>query len=131
MSARRRPLVGRKLSPSALYGVRAEHIRPVHDYLLVQMQEPGKTSGGIHLPEGHSDDAPLGKVLAVGPGHFQPTDGARRPMCCEVGDDVLCPGGVTVIPGTTPPLALARDRDVACIVNRGEAKPVVELAGEN
>jgi chaperonin GroES len=59
---------------------------PAMDMVLVEMHEPGKTAGGIELPEGYRDNAPQKcTVVAVGPGRLL-EDGGRGPMQCKVGD---------------------------------------------
>ncbi len=64
-------------------------IRPLHDYVVVEMIKADKVSkGGIVMPEGVTNEKLVqAKVLAVGPGRFE--NGHSAPMSVSVGDVVL------------------------------------------
>ena len=59
-------------------------IRPLNDRILVKrVEEQGRTTGGLFLPETAKEKPSQGTVLAVGPGS------GERPMAVEVGDLVV------------------------------------------
>ena len=66
-------------------------ILPLQDRVLVRLLEPGKTPGGLVLPDSYEDSMPRAEVLAVGPGEPLP-DGRNRAPLVHVGDHVLLEG---------------------------------------
>ncbi len=64
-------------------------LRPLQDRVVIQrLDEETKTSGGIIIPDNHTEKPSQGKVLAVGTGYRQ-TDGSVRNLDVKVGDTVL------------------------------------------
>ena len=63
--------------------------RPLHDRVLVRrIEEEGKTSGGIIIPDTAKEKPQEGEILAVGPGS-RGDDGTIHPLDVKVGDRVL------------------------------------------
>ena len=64
-------------------------VRPLMDRVLVQrLEEETKTSGGIIIPDNHTEKPAQGKVIAVGTGH-RSTDGSIRPLDVKAGDRII------------------------------------------
>ncbi len=64
-------------------------IRPVSDFLVVELHAEGSNSSGLWVPSDSSAVRPrYGVVVAAGPGYYLPS-GTLVPMPCEVGDTVL------------------------------------------
>jgi chaperonin GroES len=64
-------------------------IRPLSDRILVlRIEEEGKTSGGIIIPDTAKEKPQEGKVVAVGPGKLD-DDGKRIPLEVRKEDRVL------------------------------------------
>lgn len=58
-------------------------IQPLQDRLVVMpLEQPDKTTGGLFIPEGAREKPTQGEVLAVGPGN-------EKPLLLNVGDRVL------------------------------------------
>ena len=63
-------------------------IRPLYDRILVErVQEEGRTSGGLFLPETAKEKPHEGIVLAVGQGRLA-DNGEIQPLVVKVGDRV-------------------------------------------
>lgn len=58
------------------------------DVVLLEPVPPGTTKGGIALPESYKDDVGLCRVVAAGPGVFNPHSGQVVPMDVKPGDYV-------------------------------------------
>ena len=56
--------------------------------VLLENNEPEKTSNGIYMPE-KKEGAACFKVVQVGPGRYNPHTGGRHPMSVKVGDRVM------------------------------------------
>lgn len=56
--------------------------------VLLENNEPEKTSGGIYMPE-KKEGTVCFKVVQVGPGRYNPQTGGRHPMSVKVGDRVM------------------------------------------
>lgn len=64
-------------------------IRPLGErVVLMPIEAPTTTSGGVYLPESHTERPQIGEVLAVGPGEYD-SNGNLKPMHVEVGQRVL------------------------------------------
>jgi len=64
-------------------------IKPLSDRVLVlRIEEEGKTSGGIIIPDTAKEKPQEGKVIAVGPGKMD-EDGKILPMAVKKGDRIL------------------------------------------
>jgi chaperonin GroES len=64
-------------------------IKPLNDRILVQrIEEEGKTSGGIIIPDTAKEKPREGKVIAVGPGKID-DNGKRVPIEIKKGDRIL------------------------------------------
>jgi chaperonin GroES len=64
-------------------------IKPLNDRILVQrIEEEGKTSGGIIIPDTAKEKPQEGKVIAVGPGKID-DNGKRVPIEIKKGDRIL------------------------------------------
>ena len=64
-------------------------IRPLGDKVVVEaIEEEGKTSGGIFLPDTAKQKPQEGKVMAIGTGRVL-DDGSRAQMQVKVGDTVV------------------------------------------
>lgn len=67
------------------------NIKPLGDKVVLEpVTEDVKTKSGIVLPDTHEKEKPeKGKVVAVGPGHFNANDTKRVPVGVKKGDIVL------------------------------------------
>jgi len=66
----------------------AQHVRPLHDRVIVRrIEEQEKTKGGIIIPDTAKEKPQEGEVVAVGPG--KQNDGTVVPMDVRKGDRVL------------------------------------------
>ena len=64
-------------------------IKPLNDRVLVlRIEEEGKTSGGIIIPDTAKEKPQEGKVIAVGPGKVN-EKGERLPMAVKAKDRIL------------------------------------------
>jgi chaperonin GroES len=64
-------------------------IRPLHDHLLVKrIEEQGKTSAGLIIPDSAKEKPMEAVVVAVGAGKIQ-EDGSVRKVGIKAGDRVL------------------------------------------
>ena len=64
-------------------------VRPLNDrVLVVRIEEKGKTSGGIIIPDTAKEKPQEGKVIAVGPGKWD-ENGKRTPLDVKKEDRVL------------------------------------------
>jgi chaperonin GroES len=64
-------------------------IRPLHDRILVKrLEEEGKTSGGLFIPDSAKEKPIQAKVIAVGAGK-RDKDGKVIPLDVKAGDKVL------------------------------------------
>jgi chaperonin GroES len=84
--------------------------RPLDDQVLVRIEPPEETRGGLVVPDRAQERSLVGCVLAVGPGRAVP-GGARLPVSVAVGDQVLVAkyaGDEVTLDG------------VACLVVRGD-----------
>jgi len=64
-------------------------IRPLGDrVLVVRIEEKGKTTGGIIIPDTAKEKPREGKIIAVGPGKWG-ENGKRIPMQVKKGDSIL------------------------------------------
>jgi chaperonin GroES len=64
-------------------------IRPLHDRILVKrLEEEGKTSGGLFIPDSAKEKPIQAKVIAVGAGK-RDKDGKIIPLDVKAGDKVL------------------------------------------
>jgi chaperonin GroES len=62
---------------------------PSHDHVIVEPETaPGRSKGGILIPESAREKPQKGTVLAVGPGRMK-DDGTRTTMTVKPGDLVL------------------------------------------
>jgi len=67
----------------------AMNIRPLQDRIIVkQLEEEGKSAGGIIIPDTAKEKPHQGKVVAVGNGKIQ-EDGKIRKLDVKVGDRIL------------------------------------------
>ena len=65
-------------------------IKPLHDKLLVERDEPEQTTAaGIILPESGKDRPKTGTVVAVGDGALNTETGERIPLSLSQGDRVI------------------------------------------
>ena len=59
------------------------------DYVLVEVYDRTRTSGGLHLVEGKGTECMIGKVLSVGKELPNSYDGKGYPIGIEVGEEIL------------------------------------------
>jgi chaperonin GroES len=65
-------------------------LKPVHDRVIVQRDEPEKVSkGGIVIPDAAQERATRGTILAAGPGKYAEKTGVFIPTTLKVGTKVL------------------------------------------
>ena len=63
--------------------------RPLHDRVLIRrIDEAGKSTGGIIIPDTAKEKPTEGEIVAVGPG-VRDDKGARVPLDLEKGDRIL------------------------------------------
>lgn len=77
--------------PTAL-NVQAQHVRPVEHAILIKPEKlsQARSKGGILIPHNAQErSVKVGRVIAQGPGRFNPTINGCLPMPCAVGDLVL------------------------------------------
>jgi len=92
-------------------------IRPLHDRIIVkQLEEEGKTAGGIIIPDSAKEKPHQGKVMAVGKGKIL-EDGSVRPPDVKVGDKILFEkyAGSTIKMGGDE-LMILREEEILAIV---------------
>lgn len=66
------------------------NIRPLHDKLLVERDEPEtQTDAGIFLPESSTEKPQFATVLAVGDGTLNESTGERTPLDIKKGDRII------------------------------------------
>lgn len=71
-----------------------KHLQPQHDRIIVEREpDPKKTDSGIVLPvnvkEMEMTNLRPGRVVAVGPGRWDPKTNSRSPMTLKVNDRVM------------------------------------------
>ena len=66
------------------------NIRPLHDKILVERDEPEtQTDAGIYLPESSTEKPTTATVLAVGDGTLNENTGERIPLDVSKGDRII------------------------------------------
>lgn len=109
-------------------------IKPVHDRILVRIAKAEEKVGSLYVPENAKDRPAKGKVLAVGPGKFDPFASPfgdvsstlvvtqhRQPMCCSVGDEILFSKySGSPVPGDDD-LRIIGNEDVFAVISNDEA----------
>lgn len=91
-------------------------IKPVHDYVLVELEiQQNETTAGIILPQSSANEKPynVATVLSVGPGIPD-----EAPICCEAGDRVLYSkfsGTQIFSEDPTKELFLVKNKDIQAI----------------
>ncbi len=66
------------------------NLRPIHDKILVERDEPtAQTAAGIYLPESSKEKPTTATVLAVGDGTLNDKTGERIPLDVKVGDRII------------------------------------------
>lgn len=72
-----------------------KHLDPLHDRIVVEREkDPKKTTSGIHLPDSVDMEVEMtnlrpGRVVAIGPGRWDPQGLKLCPMLTKVGDRVM------------------------------------------
>jgi chaperonin GroES len=92
-------------------------IEPLDDRVVVKpLEQEGKTSGGIFLPESAKEKPQQGKVIATGPGKVL-ENGDRAPLTVKKGDLVLFAkyGGTEVEVGGEE-LLIMRESDLLAVI---------------
>lgn len=85
-------------------------IRPLHNYLLIDLDKKVEKIGSIYIPETNNEVSQRGTILAAGPGTY--VDGKFKPCCAKEGDRViLIKYAGTQVDGYT----LIRDDDILAI----------------
>ena len=69
---------------------------PQPGFIIVEKILPGKTPGGLHVPETVQDDLPRARVLKGGKGEPLMNGGNREPEVME--GDIILVGGARQIP---------------------------------
>lgn len=64
-------------------------LRPLNDYILLEIMERNRSAGGLILPDKEKTECLFGKVLAVGPGECSPRTGEVFPMDIKPGDILM------------------------------------------
>jgi len=65
-------------------------LRPIDDYVLINVLKKEKTAGGIILPKGENDSNCIGNVISSSECTFNKHTGSRRRYNINPGDVVLC-----------------------------------------
>ena len=66
------------------------NLRPLHDKILVERDEPtAQTAAGIYLPESSKEKPTTATVLAVGEGTLNESTGDRVALDVTVGDRII------------------------------------------
>lgn len=68
------------------------HLRPIDDYVLIEVLKKEKTAGGIILPKGENDSNCIGRVIASSGTTHNKCTGRQRDYHIYPGDVVLCMG---------------------------------------
>lgn len=92
--------------------------------VLLENNEPEKTSGGIFIPE-KKEGTVCFKVVAVGPGRFCPATGERCPMSVKPGDRVMvntqiAPEVIITKGGKKMKYYIVPEEEIQCILEDGE-----------
>lgn len=91
-------------------------IKPLHDLVLIEVEEADeKSAGGLILAPASKEDPHYGTIKAVGPG-ARGTDGERREMCVTVGDKVAFNSHQGKLPGLGENLRILRETDLVAIL---------------
>ncbi len=69
--------------------IRIEDVRPIEDFLLIEVLRSTKSKAGLILPKGDNTETCIGRVVATGPGICFSETGAPWPMPWKPGDVVL------------------------------------------
>jgi len=65
------------------------NVRPLHDHILAKrLVEPGKTSGGLFIPDNAKEKPMEALVIAVGTGK-RLDNGTIQPLAVKAGDKIL------------------------------------------
>ncbi len=98
-------------------------LRPLHDRVLVRrLEEEGKSSGGIIIPDTAKEKPVEGEVLAAGPG-ARGDDGKIHPLDVKAGDRILFgkwSGTEVKIDGEE--LVIMKESDIMGIIEDGKRK---------
>lgn len=108
-------------------------LQPLQDWALIEpLENKGKTTGGLFIPDTAQEKPAEGKVLAVGTGRWEVIEKKKngtvknkkdkeekvfKPMVLKPGDQVLYEKyGTTEIDLDGKELVLVRESDVLCLV---------------
>ncbi len=90
--------------------------RPLADRVIVEVDDEGRTKGGIIIPDTAKEKPKQGTVVAVGPGRFD--DGALVPMEVRPGDRVLFSGYAgTEVPIEGGDFLIMRESDIYAVID--------------
>ena len=88
--------------------------------ILKQIDQSGKTSGGVIIPDTTQEGTEHAEVISVGPGR-QLENGDRNVMQCKVGDIVVIPkSGFHRFDSEGEEYYIIREIDILTITNREE-----------
>lgn len=97
--------------------------QPSHDFVLIQpVEAPGRTNGGIILPNGSRAPTKTGPIVAVGPGNISPF-GQMIPMDHKVGDVVVFNPMAHIMEVKVGDVTYLLGRDCDCLGKVLEGKP--------
>lgn len=105
---------------SVLNPTEGYEIEPMFDRILVRVLEPGKTPGGLVLPDNYQDENPRVVVIAVGRGEALIGGGYREPIV-KPGDHVIIQGQGIVV-DSAKNLILARENQIVAILREKPAR---------
>jgi chaperonin GroES len=93
-------------------------LQPLADRIVAKPEEAQSTSpAGILLPDQAKEKTQIAKVIAVGPGKWEPGTGKRLPMEIKVGDKVVhSEYGPNRFKQGSEELLIMREEDVLAIV---------------
>ncbi len=64
-------------------------VRPLHDFILIELEPPRKKVGSIIIPDPERAPLRIGKVLRTGPGRRHPNSNVFRRVTVEKGERVV------------------------------------------
>ena len=92
------------------------NLKPLHDNVVIRVNEETQSAGGIVIPTGAAEKPSQGTILAVGPGARQ-DNGEIAPMSVKTGDVVVFKqyAGTTIkVDGEE--VLVVRDSDIVALV---------------
>ena len=91
-----------------------KNVRPLLNYVAIEIQKTPRTKGGIEIPDTAQSGGNVGRVLAVGPGHWD--SGKQIPVGVKVGELVMFSHGYDPKAIADQQIAVLSEEQLLCVL---------------